>query len=356
MKRKTLAERAGETSGPSRSHLPKTGLGASRANSYRNTSNTSNSSSGNSMRQTSRTTGLRQAQAVRQQQQQQQVAPVDSPMDTDEEAEAGVMGKRKGTLLISLAPLNNDRIALRKTRTHGDLRQHYRSGDPRLQHSGSYTNGCGSREGSMRERIAFSREPSLTLRQHSTDGQPLRNDSLSTAFAGLSLTPQDQRKTSGSQRRASLERNREAVSPSKIPKYTQTPSLRHTQSAQTLQTPSPLKDKTCQSGLCTPMRSAQRKPVPLPIFLTKEKLTPVPAWDTKGRLEDMVSHTEDIPNGEEAYPGQESLYAMLRTQFASAADSKTALEESLSIYKTRGSSKADRRFVESMLISPQCKS
>lgn len=345
MKRKTLAERAGETSNISRSHLPKTGLGASRANSYRNTSNTSNSSSGSRMSQTSRTTGLRQAQAARQQhqQQQQQAAAVDSPMDTDEEAEAGVMGKRKGTPLISLAPLSNDRITLRKTRTHGDMRHHYKSDDPRLQHSGSYTNGCGSREGSIRERIASSREPSLTLRQHSTDGQPLRNDSLTTAFAGLSLTPKYQRETSDSRRGLPLERNREAVSPSKIPKYAQTPSLRHTQSAHTLQTPSPLKNKTCPSGLCTPMRSAQRKPVPLPIFLTKEKLTPVPAWDTKGRLEDMVSHTEETFDGEEAYPGQESLYAMLRTQFASAADSKTALEESLSIYKSRGSSNRGQR-------------
>lgn len=337
MKRKTLAERAGETSGISRSHLPKTGLGASRANSYRNTSNTSTSSSASSVRQTSRTTGLRQAQAAR-----QQVVAVDSPMDTDEEAEAGVMGKRKGTPLISLAPLNNERITLRKTRTHGDLRQHYKSDDPRLQHSGSYSNGCGNREGSMRELIAFSREPSLTLRQCSTDGQPFRNDSLTTAFAGLSLTPQHQRKTSDSRRHPSDERNKKAVSPSKIPTYAHTPSLRHTQSAQTLQTPSPLKKKPCQNGLCTPSRSAKRKLEPQPRFLTKEKLTSVPAWDTKGRLEDMVSHTEETFEGEEAYPGQESLYAMLRTQFASAADSKTALEESLSIYKSRGLSNADQ--------------
>lgn len=59
----------------------------------------------------------------------------------------------------------------------------------------------------------------------------------------------------------------------------------------------------------------------LPVFLTKEKLTPssVPAWDTKGRLEDM-----------------ECLYAQLRSQFASAADSKNALEESMELYKRRG--------------------
>ncbi|KAK3064586.1 kinesin-like nuclear fusion protein, partial [Teratosphaeriaceae sp. CCFEE 6253] len=56
-----------------------------------------------------------------------------------------------------------------------------------------------------------------------------------------------------------------------------------------------------------------------PFFLTKTSLTPVrTAWDTKGRLEDM-----------------EGLYGQLRSQFAAAADSKTALEESLALYKSR---------------------
>jgi hypothetical protein len=269
---------------------------------------------------------------------QQQAAAVEPTTETDEEAEAGVMGTRKGTPIISLAPSKSDKITLRKTRTLGDLRQHYQSDDPRVQHSGSYTTGCGSREGSMSERNAASREPSLTLRQESNNYQSVRNDSLSTAFAGLSLTPQHQRKTSGLRHQPSLDRTKEQqVSPSKIPKFACTPSLRHTQSAQALQTPSPLKDKPSKNGLRTPYASAKRKPDPLPVFLTKEKLTSIPAWDTKGRLEDMVSYAEE-PRGEtEAYPGQENLYAMLRTQFASADDSKTALEESLSVYKSRGS-------------------
>jgi hypothetical protein len=277
---------------------------------------------------------LRQTQAMR----QQQAAAVEPTTETDEEAEAGVMGTRKGTPIISLAPSKSDKITLRKTRTLGDLRQHYQSDDPRVQHSGSYTTGCGSREGSMSERNAASREPSLTLRQESNNYQSVRNDSLSTAFAGLSLTPQHQRKTSGLRHQPSLDRTKEQqVSPSKIPKFACTPSLRHTQSAQALQTPSPLKDKPSKNGLRTPYTSAKRKPDPLPVFLTKEKLTSIPAWDTKGRLEDMVSYAEE-PRGEtEAYPGQENLYAMLRTQFASADDSKTALEESLSVYKSRGS-------------------
>lgn len=292
MKRKTLAERAGETPNVARSQLPKTGFGGHRANSYRNASNTSTSSSGSS-RTASRGTGLRQAQAMRQ---QAATAAVEPSTETDEEAEAGVMGKRKGTPIISLAPSSYDKIALRKTRTHGDLRQHYQSDDPRLQHSGSYTNRCGSREGRIREQSVLSRESSLTLRQESINYHPFRNDSLSTAFAGLSLTPQQQRNTSDLRHQPSFERTKEQASPSKIPKYTPTPSLRHTQSAQTLQTPSPLKDKSSQNGLRTPLPSAKRKPEPLPVFLTKEKLTSVPAWDTKGRLEDMVSYTGKCHN------------------------------------------------------------
>jgi kinesin family protein C1 len=90
------------------------------------------------------------------------------------------------------------------------------------------------------------------------------------------------------------------------------------------------------SDLRTPMMSVKRKKDPLPVFLTKETLTSVPAWDTKGRLEDMVSHQMEERDKDNTNNQQESLYAMLRTQFASAADSKTALEESLSVYKSRG--------------------
>lgn len=42
-------------------------------------------------------------------------------------------------------------------------------------------------------------------------------------------------------------------------------------------------------------------------------------WDTKGRLEDM-----------------EQMFIKLRGEVASATDSKSALEESLSVYKSRG--------------------
>lgn len=329
MKRKTLAERAGETT--SRSQLPKTGLANARANGYRHASNTSTSSSGSS-RPASRGVGLRHVQAARQQAVSAASSVPEPAMEIDEEAEAGVMGKRKGTPIISLAPSNYEKITLRRTRTDGDLRQRYKTIGPRVQHSGSDTSRSASTEGSVSVRSKLSRETSLTLRE---DGHPIRNDSLNTAFAGLSLTPRNQRKTSDERHKPSLEHIKEAVSPSKIPKFACTPTLRHTQSAQTLQTPSPLKDSPQKNGLRTP-KTGKRKPEPLPVFLTKEKLTSVPAWDTKGRLEDMVSNVEQ-PFGEaDAYTKQENLYAMLRTQFASAADSKTALEESLSIYKSRG--------------------
>jgi kinesin family protein C1 len=170
----------------------------------------------------------------------------------------------------------------------------------------------------------------------STTGQSPRDISLSTAFTALSLDPRPERKTSGKRYPPSLECIKGEVSPSKIPKCPATPSLRHTQSAQTLHTPSPLKHKPAVSDLRTPMMSVKRKKDPLPVFLTKETLTSVPAWDTKGRLEDMVSHQMEERDKDNTNNQQESLYAMLRTQFASAADSKTALEESLSVYKSRG--------------------
>ncbi|KAM0716350.1 hypothetical protein Q7P37_007795 [Cladosporium fusiforme] len=309
-KRKTLAERAGETTN-SRLQSTKTGLAGSRANGYRNTSNASTSSSTSSIRPGARGTGLRPTA-------RQQAAAVEAPTETEEEAEAGVMGTRKGTPTISLAPVNNGKITLRKTRTHGDLRQNYQSVESRLQHSGSYTTDCVSRENSSEYDLS-SRGSSLTLiDQSATLQQPSRDSSLNTAFAELSLTPKHPRKTSGTRHQPSLEGIKEVVSPSKIPKFSCTPNLRHAKSSQALQTPSPLKQKPSRNGLSTPVTSVRRKRAPAPVFLTKETLTSVPAWDTKGRLEDM-----------------ESLYAMLRTQFASAADSKTALEESLSLYKSR---------------------
>lgn len=54
-------------------------------------------------------------------------------------------------------------------------------------------------------------------------------------------------------------------------------------------------------------------------FLTRDANTPAPAWDTKGRLEDV-----------------ESLYGRLKTQLVGVNNERSDLTESLNIYKTRG--------------------
>lgn len=56
----------------------------------------------------------------------------------------------------------------------------------------------------------------------------------------------------------------------------------------------------------------------MPRYLTKDKLSPVAAWDTRGRLDDI-----------------ERMYKTLQDQMASAATDKKAIDDSLSIYKTR---------------------
>jgi kinesin family protein C1 len=239
------------------------------------------------------------------------------------------MGKRKGTSILSFQPLNG--ISLRKTRTQQDLGSHP-SADirTRSQHSGSYMpkpsadgggHGCSAHE--VHRSTVSSSTPS---QKDAANGQQSRTSSLVNAFAELSLTPK-QRKTSGpkssTKHHPSLSPVKEAKSPSKIPKFSCTPTIRHPQSSQALfSTPSLLKQRGSVTGLRTPTTSAARRGASkddLPVFLTKEKLTALPAWDTKGRLEDM-----------------EQMYIQLRSQFASAADSKSTLEETLSLYKSQG--------------------
>lgn len=285
-KRKTLAERAAEPINPSRPHIPakpsairtdSTAFnGESRApssliNGHRIDSNASTVSSSGSVRPPSRQTGLRQNTA-------RQPSAQDAA-GADEEADSGVMGKRKGTPTFF-----QPAITLRKTR-----QQQQADVSTRSQQSGSYIRAVSDGEVpsiSQTSRLVPVLPP---LSQQEPDGQDSRAVSLSTAFAELSITPKC-RKASGprpmSKHRPSLERIREEVSPSKIPKFSCTPSLRHAQAQQPLRTPSPHKHNAASNGLRTPVTSV--KPVEWPVFLTKEKLTPLPAWDTKGRLEDMV--------------------------------------------------------------------
>jgi kinesin family protein C1 len=57
------------------------------------------------------------------------------------------------------------------------------------------------------------------------------------------------------------------------------------------------------------------------VYLNRNSNTPAPAWDTKGRLEDM-----------------ETLYSQLKSQLDSAATEKTGMEEGISMFKTRSKS------------------
>ncbi|KAK3676243.1 kinesin-like nuclear fusion protein [Recurvomyces mirabilis] len=274
-KRKTLAERAGEPINPSRSHIqPPSKTTLPRGGSYyghsRRASAVSAIASSNGMRPISR----------------------QRPSTAEEEDEdAGVTGKRKGTPVMSF-----NHTTLRKTRTHEDLRTGMRNTSAGAESSSSGGTSRSASGGST------SSDEGSVAQNH--------NISITSAFAELSLTP--------NHHRPSLERISEEVSPSKIPKFSTTPSLRHAHSSLALQTPSPMKHKSSINGLHTPRTSARPKDE-TPFFLTKDSLTPVKsAWDTKGRLE-----------------GMEAMYTQLRTQFASAADSKDALEESLALYKSR---------------------
>ncbi|KAI6801576.1 kinesin-domain-containing protein [Hortaea werneckii] len=315
--RKTLAERAAEPIHPTRSHIPPpttSKASAARAglsNGYRN-----GSMRGPSHRPVGAARHARMPSAPN-------PAAAQFQDEEEEEPEVGVMGKRKG--MPPPDPPHPATLALRKTRTFDNLRQqslhphHAAHISARSQHSGSYIRSASdSSSGQTASHSALattSRQASgssvATSSSHSAppptqpaqpihDGvqpvagqlAPSRNVSLSTAFAGLSLTPRCPPK-----HQPSLSNIQEGnPSPSKIPKYScppppLPPPLRHTQSQQVLQTPSPLKHKTSLNGL---------------------------SWDTKGRLEDM-----------------EKLYENLKTQLSGAADSKTAIEESLSLYKAR---------------------
>ncbi|WPH03118.1 Hypothetical protein R9X50_00599300 [Acrodontium crateriforme] len=327
-KRKTLAERAAEPINPNRSHLPgklsisraaEGGILGSRVPSNGFRPHASQSSISSIGRPQSRGNVLRQTFS------NAPIPRLGQPHqdEEEEEADAGVMGKRKGTPTASF--LTN--LTLRKTRTTGDLRQQKNlqaNIDARSQRSGSYMSACNRRDGESLGSDNTSRAPSSSSISSSTEQDPnaqhariasnTSNTSLNYAFASLSITPPRREplgQTPITRHRPSLERIKEELSPSKIPKFSCTPALRHAQSTQSLQTPSPSKHNPSKPGLRTNKSKTLQ-----PIFLTKEMLTPLPAWDTKGRLEDM-----------------EDMYKQLRSQFASAADSKTALEESISVYK-----------------------
>ncbi|KAI9659466.1 MAG: kinesin-like nuclear fusion protein [Bathelium mastoideum] len=163
--------------------------------------------------------------------------------------------------------------------------------------------------------------PAQQIHQHvDPSDQPLRELSLTSAFNKMTLGSESTQKHDSMFNIQSNQENNKATStPSHIPRpVPSTPNLYDPPAflppinAQLPPSPSPVY-KSCRSQHSRPA-SPQRQ------FLNRFSNTeaPLPAWDTKGRLEDV-----------------ESLYATLKGQMESAAFERNGLEETISLYKTR---------------------
>lgn len=297
--RKTLAERAAEPLATLRSHIPAKSIFArsessfaqlgSRstggvASTYRPNVSASTASSIGSIRPLSRQryVGHRPASIIE-----------TVPMPAEEEMESATADNPKGTPILS-----SNTITVRKPRAKGNLRQHHQSASTstRSQHSGSgMRNGvvCESSESEQSSR-STSLSSTRTLSQQEPKGHVPRNPSFISALNNFHISQADHaqsRPSSWTRHRSSLESIKEVVSPSKIPNFSCTPALRLAPSLQALSTPTPLRHKSINNGLHTPLTTARRRPRP-PVFLTKEMLTPMPAWDTQRRLDDFVSQPQ----------------------------------------------------------------
>ncbi|KAG8627594.1 hypothetical protein KVT40_005077 [Elsinoe batatas] len=302
-KRVTLVKQAGDYHKAIPTPQPNRSLGASiranvtagakpvalnnsaRSNSYtaRNVSNSSNTSTGSYTRPQSAASNYRpQTSMSHTRAQSQDVASTRPATALDEREEDtdtnGMPAKRKGTTTLSLSALRQGR---------------------------NIDEQCPASE---------TRDTSLNLppkRAATRCKSPIRTPapdrrcvSLSTAFQGLSLETSKGLVQSGVFPTCDEQTKKEAETPTKIPQRRfKTPKVER--SPQVFKSPR------------TKHRVLPRTPG-RPIYLTKDSDTPVLAWDTKGRLEDM-----------------ESLYAQLKSQFQSAAFEKNGLEESLTLYKTR---------------------
>lgn len=305
LKRKTLAERAGEPQRPTSTQTPRAVNGSVKASvlasvrpststttrvpsgSSRNTSASSTiSSSTNGSRPPSVASSYRSQTAMghaRSATFDQAAFARSTTSYEDQEDELMVSTtKRKGMPPLSLsASKQQDRLRLKRQRHRGDT-------------TGSCTSGV-SCDAASRSQSAF--------RTSSTEKDPSRENSLTTAFQSLTL-----RSTSVQIKDNTFpcsEKEFETPqTPSFIPKAVpKTP--RPARPPQTLKTPS------------TRHKPQHASPDKI-VYLTRDSNTPAIAWDTKGRLEDM-----------------ESLYSELKSQFQGAAFEKTGLEESLALYKTR---------------------
>ncbi|GAB7349771.1 hypothetical protein MBLNU459_g0494t2 [Dothideomycetes sp. NU459] len=209
----------------------------------------------------------------------------DDDTASDGEQHSGLPAKRKGM----------------NTRSLQSLRSQYNKSPPRRQRPPPDQIGYQLSDLSGVQPIT----PAPRARPASADTSDyLRNVSLSTAFQSLSLTPRHPQ-TEKSIFHSSQEEPPCPKTPSCIPKL------------------APKTPQTSQPAVSTPVtivtkykiHDAPRERIQ---YLTRGSNTPAPAWDTKGRLEDM-----------------ELLYAELKSQLGSAAQEKNGVEESLALYKTR---------------------
>ncbi|KAI5254640.1 kinesin-domain-containing protein [Aureobasidium subglaciale] len=288
-KRKTLAERAGE---PARS-THTTSRVVKRSNTTNALRKAPGTQAASSVRPASAAathrnnsalprTGSRSALAAR------PVSVTQEDDDEDSSSSSILPNKRKGMLLSPI--IESYALILQQPRT-GDKVASYASALSRAPTAGDSPTPLSS---SYPKKFAFS---------------AYRNTSLSTAFRTLSLSSNNSDSRSVSLSSAPQEEPLCPKTPSQIPKPKPAPK-----------TPCPPEPDLQLHIFKTPhTKYTVYNASPGKItYLNRYSNTPAPAWDTKGRLEDM-----------------ETLYSQLKSQLDSAATEKTGMEEGISIYKAR---------------------
>ena len=161
--------------------------------------------------------------------------------------------------------------------------------------------------------------PAIPAHNVDSYNQPLRELSLTSQFDKLTLVPEPTEKHDSMFDIESNQQSTKSTStPSQIPRLVaptpnplDPPTLFRPASSPQLQSPSHVSKSP---------RQQVRSPSPQRQFLNKFSNVEAapPAWDTKGRLEDM-----------------ESLYFTLKSQMDSTTFERNGLEESVNLYKTR---------------------
>lgn len=327
-KRKTLAERAGETQRSNGVPRPVNGaIRSTAAAAMRNISNNSSISSRNtsvssrqpsassfSTRPQSVTNSYRPASSLSQSRSRSALPsmrplPPADPDDTDSSGEqSNLPTKRKGTLPKSpfSHQIDTSNVTPRRRRKRPDM----------PVHSVSKTPGARPVDSQNTSRIACKHPPS-----------PIRNISLSSAFQNLRLTSNMHRAEQDQSFSLSQEVPQCPKTPSQIPKLApKTP-----QPAAGLQPShvdmSPTKHTACQR---TPAKVT---------YLTRDSNLVATAWDTKGRLEDM-----------------EVLYSQLKSQLDSASKENHGMEDSIEVYKQRSMPRKPVAFIATATIADHCQS